>query len=335
VLLLSLRMQKPQQQQIFSIDSPAKFQEAALQVFRYQAHNCAVYKQFIGGLKIDVAAVSRLCDIPFLPIEFFKQHRVVSSGDEPEITFTSSGTTGMITSSHMVTEVSWYEQSFRQAFEIFYGKVENYCILALLPAYLERAGSSLVYMADDLIKQSQHPDSGFYLYNHKELHQQLLKQQQAGTPTLLIGVTFALLDFVEHYPINYSELIVMETGGMKGRRKEMIREELHEILCSGFGVDAIHSEYGMTELLSQAYSKGQGIFNCPPWMQLQIRDTNDPVSSIGYGKTGGVNIIDLANINSCSFLATQDLGKLYEDNSFEILGRFDASDIRGCNLLIA
>jgi hypothetical protein len=328
-------MQKPQQQQIFSIDSPAKFQEAALQVFRYQAHNCAVYKQFIGGLKIDVATVSRLCDIPFLPIEFFKQHRVVSSGDEPEITFTSSGTTGMITSSHMVTEVSWYEQSFRQAFEIFYGKVENYCILALLPAYLERAGSSLVYMADDLIKQSQHPDSGFYLYNHEELHQQLLKQQQAGTPTLLIGVTFALLDFVEHYPINYSELIVMETGGMKGRRKEMIREELHEILCSGFGVDAIHSEYGMTELLSQAYSKGQGIFNCPPWMQLQIRDTNDPVSSIGYGKTGGVNIIDLANINSCSFLATQDLGKLYEDNSFEILGRFDASDIRGCNLLIA
>jgi hypothetical protein len=335
VLLLSLRMQKPQQQQIFSIDSPAKFQEAALQVFRYQAHNCAVYKQFIGGLKIDVATVSRLCDIPFLPIEFFKQHRVVSSGDEPEITFTSSGTTGMITSSHMVTEVSWYEQSFRQAFEIFYGKVENYCILALLPAYLERAGSSLVYMADDLIKQSQHPDSGFYLYNHEELHQQLLKQQQAGTPTLLIGVTFALLDFVEHYPINYSELIVMETGGMKGRRKEMIREELHEILCSGFGVDAIHSEYGMTELLSQGYSKGQGIFNCPPWMQLQIRDTNDPVSSIGYGKTGGVNIIDLANINSCSFLATQDLGKLYEDNSFEILGRFDASDIRGCNLLIA
>jgi hypothetical protein len=335
VLLLSLRMQKPQQQQIFSIDSPAKFQEAALQVFRYQAHNCAVYKQFIGGLKIDVAAVSRLCDIPFLPIEFFKQHRVVSSGDEPEITFTSSGTMGMITSSHMVTEVSWYEQSFRQAFEIFYGKVENYCILALLPAYLERAGSSLVYMADDLIKQSQHPDSGFYLYNHEELHKQLLKQQQAGTPTLLIGVTFALLDFVEHYPINYSELIVMETGGMKGRRKEMIREELHEILCSGFGVDAIHSEYGMTELLSQAYSKGQGIFNCPPWMQLQIRDTNDPVSSIGYGKTGGVNIIDLANINSCSFLATQDLGKLYEDNSFEILGRFDASDIRGCNLLIA
>lgn len=328
-------MQKPQQQQIFSISNQQQFTEAALQVFRYQANNCAVYKQFINSLNVDVASVNELSYIPFLPIEFFKQHAVVSSNDEPQITFISSGTTGMITSSHLVTDVSWYEQSFRHAFELFYGKVENYCILALLPAYLERAGSSLVYMADDLIKQSNHPDSGFYLYNHDELHQQLLKQQQAGTPTLLIGVTFALLDFVEQHPIKFPELIVMETGGMKGRRKEMIREELHEILCSGFGVDAIHSEYGMTELLSQAYSKGQGIFNCPPWMQIQIRDTNDPISGIGYGKTGGVNIIDLANIHSCSFLATQDLGKIYEDNSFEILGRFDASDIRGCNLLIA
>ncbi|CAM3794199.1 acyl transferase [Mucilaginibacter galii] len=328
-------MQKPQQQQIFSISSLAQFNEAALQVFRYQALNCAVYKQFINGLNIDVATVNQPDQIPFLPIEFFKQHEVVSSDDAAEITFTSSGTTGMITSSHVVTEVSWYEQSFRRAFELFYGKVENYCVLALLPAYLERAGSSLVYMANDLINQSNHPDSGFYLYNHEDLHQQLLKQQQAGTPTLLIGVTFALLDFVEQHPINFPELIVMETGGMKGRRKEMIREELHEILCSGFGVEGIHSEYGMTELLSQAYSKGQGIFNCPPWMQIQIRDPNDPVSNIGHGKTGGVNIIDLANINSCSFLATQDLGKLYEDNSFEILGRFDASDIRGCNLLIA
>lgn len=328
-------MQKPQQQQIFSISSPVQFNEAALQVFRYQALNCAVYKQFIKGLNIDVTTVNQPDQIPFLPIEFFKQHEVVSSNDAAEITFTSSGTTGMITSSHVVTDVSWYEESFRRAFELFYGKVENYCVLALLPAYLERAGSSLVYMANDLINQSNHPDSGFYLYNHEDLHQQLLKQQQTGTPTLLIGVTFALLDFVEQHPINFYELIVMETGGMKGRRKEMIREELHEILCSGFGVEAIHSEYGMTELLSQAYSKGQGIFNYPPWMQIQIRDTNDPVSNIGYGKTGGVNIIDLANINSCSFLATQDLGKLYADNSFEILGRFDASDIRGCNLLIA
>jgi hypothetical protein len=328
-------MQKPQPQQVFSIETDQQFTDIALQVFHYQAQYCAVYKQFIGGLNIDVTGVTELTDIPFLPIEFFKNHQVLSNTDGAEVTFTSSGTTGMITSSHLVTDVSWYQQSFRRAFELFYGDIKQYCVLALLPAYLERAGSSLVYMADDLIKQSGHPNSGFYLYNHEELHQQLLMQQKAGTPTLLIGVTFALLDFVEQHAINFPNLIVMETGGMKGRRKEMIREELHDILCEGFGVEAIHSEYGMTELLSQAYSKGQGIFNCPPWMRIQTRDTNDPITPIGYGKTGGVNIIDLANINSCSFLATQDLGKVYPDNSFEILGRFDASDIRGCNLLIA
>lgn len=328
-------MQTPQQQQIFSINNEQQFTQAALQVFRHQSQNCAVYRQFLSGLNVNASTINTIADIPFLPIEFFKQHRVVSNISEPQVTFTSSGTTGVITSSHLVTDVSWYEQSFRQAFTLFYGDIKNYCVLALLPAYLERAGSSLVYMADDLIKQSNHPNSGFYLYNHEELHTQLLKQQAAGTPTLLIGVTFALLDFVEHYPISFPELIVMETGGMKGRRKEMIREELHDILTAGFGVNMIHSEYGMTELLSQAYSKGNGIFNCPPWMRIQTRDTNDPAGKVDHGKTGGVNIIDLANINSCSFLATQDLGKVYEDGSFEILGRFDASDIRGCNLLIA
>jgi phenylacetate-coenzyme A ligase PaaK-like adenylate-forming protein len=327
-------MQKPQLQHIFSVNNSAQFTDTALQVFKYQARNCAVYQHFISSLNTDIEAVSKLADIPFLPIEFFKNHDVVSSTAAPEVTFTSSGTTGMITSSHLVTDVSWYQESFRRAFELFYGDIKQYCVLALLPAYLERGGSSLVYMANDMIEQSGHPDSGFYLYNHEDLHRQLLKQQQAGTPTLLIGVTFALLDFVEQHALNFPELIVMETGGMKGRRKEMIREELHEILCRGFGANAIHSEYGMTELLSQAYSKGQGIFNCPPWMRLQTRDTNDPVSPVEYGKTGGVNIIDLANINSCSFLATQDLGKVYADGSFEILGRFDASDIRGCNLLI-
>ena len=241
----------------------------------------------------------------------------------------------MINSKHLVTDVSWYEESFRRAFEIFYGDIRDYCILALLPSYLEREGSSLIYMAEDLVKRSNNPDSGFYLYNHDELYQQLKKQQDAKKPTLLIGVTFALLDFVEQYPIDFPELIVMETGGMKGRRKEMIREELHQTLCNGFGVDAIHSEYGMTELLSQAYSKGNGIFQCPPWMKIITRDTNDPISSLGNEKTGGINVIDLANINSCSFIATQDLGKVYADGSFEVLGRFDDSDIRGCNLLIA
>lgn len=325
----------PNKQQIFSISNSQDFTLAALETFNYQAQNCAVYRKFINGLNITPETVTDVNQIPFLPIEFFKNHEVVSRQAQPQVTFTSSGTTGMITSQHLVTDVSWYEQSFRQAFQLFYGDINEYCVLALLPAYLERAGSSLVYMADDLIKQSGHPDSGFYLYNHADLHQQLLKQQQAGTPTLLIGVTFALLDFAEQHAINFPELIIMETGGMKGRRKEMIREELHDILCRGFGVSQIHSEYGMTELLSQAYSKGEGIFNCPPWMRIQTRDTNDPASPVGYGKTGGINIIDLANVNSCSFLATQDLGKVYQDGSFEVLGRFDNSDIRGCNLLIA
>ena len=321
--------------QIFGISSGEQFTDAALQVFRHQAQHCAVYREFIEGLRVDVDSVKQVEQIPFLPIEFFKSHAVVSNADAVQVTFTSSGTTGLITSRHLVTDVSWYVESFRKAFELFYGDIKDYTVLALLPAYLEREGSSLIYMAEDLIKQSNNPDSGFYLYNHEELYHQLKKQQQTGKPTLLLGVTFALLDFVEQYQVNFPELIVMETGGMKGRRKEMIREELHDILTKGFGVDTIHSEYGMTELLSQAYSKGDGIFNCPPWMRIITRDTNDPVTLMQDGRAGGINIIDLANINSCSFLATQDLGRVYADRSFEVLGRFDNADIRGCNLLIA
>jgi len=322
-------------EQVFSITNNTEFNATALQVFHHQAANCAVYRKFIEGLKVDPSKVYSIEQIPFLPVEFFKSHSVVSSNAPVEITFSSSGTTGITTSRHMVTDISWYTESFRRAFQLFYGDMTNYTVLALLPSYLEREGSSLIYMADDLIKQSNNPDSGFYLYNYEDLYHQLKKQQHAQKPTLLIGVTFALLDFVEQHPINFPELIVMETGGMKGRRKEMIREELHEILGNGFGVDAIHSEYGMTELLSQAYSKANGIFNTPPWMRILTRDTNDPMSLITDNKIGGVNIIDLANINSCSFIATQDLGKVYADNSFEILGRFDNADIRGCNLLIA
>jgi phenylacetate-coenzyme A ligase PaaK-like adenylate-forming protein len=328
-------MNKPGKQQIFSISNDQQFADAALEVFRYQAENCTVYREFITNLKIETASVKNIADIPFLPISFFKSHNVVSGNDSIAVTFTSSGTTGMINSKHLVTDVSWYEESFRTAFELFYGDIKDYCVLALLPSYLERGGSSLIYMAEDLVKQSENPSSGFYLYNHDELFQQLKKQQQTGKPTLLIGVTFALLDFVEHYQLDFSGLIVMETGGMKGRRKEMIREELHQTLCEGFGVRSIHSEYGMTELLSQAYSKGDGIFNCPPWMKIITRDTNDPMTELGTNQTGGINVIDLANINSCSFIATQDLGKIYDDGSFEVLGRFDNSDIRGCNLLIA
>jgi phenylacetate-coenzyme A ligase PaaK-like adenylate-forming protein len=326
---------KPGKQQVFSISNDEEFNAATLQVFQHQAKNCKVYADFISGLGIDPATITNIQDIPFLPIQFFKAHSVLSSGDEVELTFTSSGTTGMITSSHYVTDVSWYEHSFRKAFQLFYDDIKDYTVLALLPAYLERQGSSLIYMAQDLITQSNNPDSGFYLYNHADLYAQLIKQQQANKPTLLLGVTFALLDFVEQYQINFPELIIMETGGMKGRRKEMIREELHNTLYKGFGVNAIHSEYGMTELLSQAYSKGAGIFNCPPWMRIITRDTNDPLSIVTNNKAGGINVIDLANINSCSFIATQDLGKIYSDGSFEILGRFDNADIRGCNLLIA
>ncbi len=328
-------MNKPGKQDVFSIDGNEQFEAIALQIFQYQAQHCKVYREFIAGLNINPGNIKSIMQIPFLPIEFFKTHKILSTDDEVQITFTSSGTTGIITSSHNVTDVSWYEDSFRKAFEIFYGDIKSYTVLALLPSYLERKGSSLVYMADDLIKQSNNPDSGFFLYNHDELAHQLKKQQNAGKPTLLIGVTFALLDFIEQHQISVTQLIVMETGGMKGRRKEMIREELHDTLCKGFGVDAIHSEYGMTELLSQAYSKGYGIFNSPPWMRVITRDTNDPLSILENNKTGGINVIDLANINSCSFIATQDLGKIYADGSFEVLGRFDNADIRGCNLLIA
>jgi hypothetical protein len=328
-------MISPDKQQVFSISNEQQFAETALDIFRFQAQNCTVYREFITNLKVDVDAIDSIEKIPFLPISFFKSHDVLSSRDEIQVTFTSSGTTGMINSRHLVTDITWYEESFRRAFDLFYGDIRNYCVLALLPSYLEREGSSLIYMAEDLMKRSKNPDSGFYLYNHDDLFNQLKKQQQAKKPTLLIGVTFALLDFVEQYQINFPELIVMETGGMKGRRKETIREELHQTLCKGFGVRSIHSEYGMTELLSQAYSNGNGIFNCPPWMRIIARDTNDPLTILDSDKTGGINVIDLVNINSCAFIATQDLGKVHKDGSFEVLGRFDNSDIRGCNLLIA
>jgi phenylacetate-coenzyme A ligase PaaK-like adenylate-forming protein len=324
----------PQQHTIFSIANEAQFLENALQIFHFQAENCSVYKTYLSYLNIHPREIKTLKAIPFLPIEFFKTHFVISNKQEPQVTFTSSGTTGITTSRHLVTDVSWYQKSFRQGFELFYGDIKNYAFLALLPSYLERSGSSLIYMVEDLITETENPDSGFYLYNDEELYRKLIYLQQKKQPTVLIGVTFALLDFIEKHQLHFPELIIMETGGMKGRRKEMIREELHQTLCQGFGVPAIHSEYGMTELLSQAYSLGQGLFHCVPWMKVLIRDTNDPFSILSNGKTGGINVIDLANIHSCSFIATQDLGKLYENDAFEVLGRFDFSDIRGCNLLI-
>lgn len=321
-------------EQIFSINNEATFNEVALAIFKHQAHNCTVYKNYISHLKKDFSAVKSYKEIPFLPISFFKSHQVLSTADEPEVVFSSSGTTGQITSKHLVSDVKIYEESYMKAFQQFYGNPKDLCILALLPSYLEREGSSLIYMVDDLLKQSKHPQSGYFLHDVAQLYSTLLALAAAKQKTILIGVTYALLDFAAQFQIDFPELIVMETGGMKGKRKEMVREELHETLYAGFGVKNIHSEYGMTELLSQGYSYGQGIFNCPPWMKILLRDTSDPLSLLHGNQSGGINVIDLANINSCSFIATQDLGKVYEDGSFEVLGRFDNADIRGCNLLV-
>nr|WP_131536146.1 acyl transferase [Pedobacter nototheniae] len=319
---------------IFSIQNTAQFNVVALETFKFQANNCAVYKEYIHHLGVNVQSVNRVEQIPFLPISFFKSHNILSSTNPIEITFSSSGTTGMVTSSHHVTDVKLYEQSYLQAFNQFYGNIEDYCFLALLPSYQQRSGSSLIYMVNDLIEKSKHSKSGYFLYNHDDLLNTLLDLKSKNQKTVLIGVTYALLDFIEQHDVNFPDLIVMETGGMKGKRKEMVREELHEQLTKGFGIKSIHSEYGMTELLSQAYSLGEGVFNCPNWMQVLIRDTNDPLTLIEKGKTGGINVIDLANINSCSFIATQDLGRINNDGSFEVLGRFDNADIRGCNLLV-
>lgn len=305
-----------------------------MKVYRYQYENNPVYRQYCDLIRKTPQQVKQLDHVPYLPISFFKTHDVVSGNKAVQQIFTSSGTTGMVNARHLVTDLSYYERSYLQGFQQFYGNVENYAILALLPNYLEREGSSLIYMVNDLIAQSQHPQSGFYLYEHDQLVQTIQELEEQEQPTLLIGVTYALLDLIETHPLQLEHTIIMETGGMKGRRKEMIREELHEVLQKGFGVQQIHSEYGMSELLSQAYSLGEGIFECPNWMQISVRETTDPFQLLPNGRTGGINVIDLANLHSCSFIATQDLGKVYADGRFEVLGRFDHSDIRGCNLLV-
>lgn len=319
---------------IFNLHNSNEFEKMALKTFQLQAKNNVVYREFLSHLHIDVQAVKNIEKIPFLPIQFFKSHEVVCSKAAVEIVFLSSGTTGNEQSKHFVTDLSVYEESFAKGFEHFYGAIEDYTILALLPSYLERDGSSLIYMVNDFIQKSKNKKSGFYLNNLEELAQNLVELDNKNQKTLLIGVSFALLDLVEKYTFQLKNTIVMETGGMKGRRKELIREELHQILQDGFGVDKIHSEYGMTELLSQAYSKGNGIFECPPWMKILTRDTEDALTVLPERKSGGINVIDLANSNSCSFIATQDLGKTYANGTFEVLGRFDNSDIRGCNLMV-
>ena len=322
------------QNAVFNIQNQSDFKTCALQVFRHQFKNNAIYRSFCDLLYIHSSDVKKVEEIPFLPIQFFKSHAVLSSNQAVKETFTSSGTTGSSVSKHMVTDLSWYTKSYTKGFEYFYGPIEEYTVLGLLPNYLERDGSSLIYMVDDFIKKSNKPASGFYLNNLTELSKTLIALDKKGEKVLLIGVTFALLDLIERQQFKLQNTIIMETGGMKGRRKEIIRNELHEILCAGFGVSKIHSEYGMTELLSQGYSSGDGVFDCPPWMKILARDTEDALTMVGTNKTGGLNVIDLANYNSCSFIATQDLGKVDNNGSFEVLGRFDHSDIRGCNLMV-
>lgn len=318
---------------IFNLQSPFEFNEIAVSLFRYQYKKNDIYKSFVDALGISESQVYHPEQIPFLPVSFFKTHKVISGDYAEELIFESSGTTGMETSKHYVVDASCYQESFTRGLQLAYGDLSEYAVFALLPSYLERKNSSLVYMVEKILLQSNRQMGGFYLNELSELQQQLKEAQRLGLKIMLIGVTFALLDMAEKFPLRIPDAIIIETGGMKGRRNELTRMELHEKLCEGFGVQKIHSEYGMTELLSQAWSPGDGIFRCPPWMKILIADTNDPLSYLETGRSGGINIIDLANFHSCSFIATQDLGRVFDDGSFEVLGRFDNSDIRGCSLL--
>jgi hypothetical protein len=322
------------EQKISQIRNENDFNTTAIEVFYFQYENNNIYHQWVDNLGIKPGEIKSAEEIPFLPISLFKSHEIKSFNGKSEIIFKSSGTTGKLTSRHFVKSIDLYRESYTRSFNFFYGDMAQYTFLALLPSYLEREGSSLILMAEDLIKSSNDARSGFYLYNYSDLYDILTQLKSEEKKVILVGVSFALLEFTEKYNLDFNNLIVMETGGMKGKRKELLRPELHSILQTGFGVKKIHSEYGMTELMSQAYSNGNGIFHYPPWMKILIRDTNDPLSLIENGKAGGINVIDLFNLYSCSFIATQDLGILGLENSFEIIGRFDNSDIRGCNLLV-
>lgn len=332
----TLKDDKDLRNKIFEIKEN-EFEAVALAVFQFQYQNNETYRSYCDSIKTDAAQINSLTQIPFLPIQFFKTKVIASTSFEPKIIFESSGTTGSINSKHYIKELDIYEESFIKSFELFYGNLEEYCILGLLPSYLERNNASLVYMVDHLIKKSNNKNSGFYLNDFQKLADTILSNENNKQKTLLIGVSFALLDFTDAFQFNLQHTIVMETGGMKGRREEISKDALHQILKNKFGLDSIHSEYGMTELLSQSYSLGNNIFNTPPWKKIILRTEDDPfeIKSISDKPiNGAVNIIDLANIYSCSFIATDDLGKLHPDGSFEIIGRLENSDIRGCGLMV-
>ena len=315
---------------IFSIQTQTAFDQLALEVYRFQREHVPVYKQFVDLLgKPEPQSVN---DIPFLPISFFKTHSIIAEGMQPQTIFKSSGTTGMERSQHFVADVSLYERSFLPTYEHFIGPLENQLIFALLPNYVEQGESSLVYMVDHLIRATKHELSGFYLNNPESLLKAIKAGRKTGRKLVLFGVSYALLDLADQH-VDLSDVQIIETGGMKGRRKEMTKETLHAELKQAFGCDYISSEYGMSELLSQAYSDKNGLFDLSPWMRVQLRDVNDPFALVGEGKTGGVNVIDLANLYSCAFIATQDLGKIV-DGQLQLMGRFDQADLRGCNLLV-
>jgi hypothetical protein len=339
------------QERPFAIAVTEEYNALALDLFHLHAAHNPVYRGFLQALRVEPSTVGHVDAIPCLPIGFFRNHRVLLEGLEPAVSFTSSGTTqlrpacaealagsvgqaGATTSTHHVPWPGLYERSFMTSFQAVYGDVRNWRILALLPAYLERQGSSLVHMAGHLIRASGDPLSGTYLYQYDQLSAVLRQSEAAGKPTLLLGVTFALLDLAEQHPQPLRHTVVMETGGMKGRRAELVREDLHARLQKAFGIRAVHSEYGMTELLSQAWSTGEGLYRCPPWMRVRLRDVNDARSTAPPGRTGGIDVIDLCNVASCPFISTQDLGRMHADGSFEVLGRFDNSDMRGCNLMV-
>ena len=316
---------------IFNCTNDATFEKLALEIFDFQMENNLTYAAY-AALILRGKNPENINEIPFLPVEFFKTEQIICQGQAIEEIFLSSGTTGE-QSKHLVSNIELYKSSYQKAFQVFYGDITDYCILALLPSYKEREGSSLIYMVDDLIKKSKHPQSNYYLNNYEELATTLKELESKKQKTILFGVAYALLDLAKEFPQKLEHIIIMETGGMKGQRKELLKEEIHSILKHSFATENIHSEYGMTELLSQGYSKGNNIFKTPPWMKILTRDVNDPLSIIS-NKTGGINVIDLANIYSCPFIATQDLGRTFDDGSFSVLGRFNNADVRGCNLLV-
>ncbi|MRR20470.1 acyl transferase [bacterium] len=328
-------MKEPLTEEIFKVTDSRSFEKLALEIFRFQAAGCPVYGEYLRLLGTDPDRISNILAIPFMPISFFRDHVIMTGTGKPEKVFLSSGTAGMRQSSHAVRSLALYDESLKHAFRIFYGNPSQYAIMGLLPSYLEREGSSLIYMVSRLMSLSGNRAGGFFLHDHDTLLRAVSSARDAGLKVMIIGVAFALLDLAEQRPCDLSDVIIMETGGMKGRRQEMIREELHGALKSAFGVSSVHSEYGMTEMLSQAYSKGEGLFGTPPWVRVLIRDSHDPMSHTGEaGASGGISVIDLANKWSCSFIATSDLGRMSEENRFEVLGRFDNSDVRGCSLLV-